>query len=313
MSTNKPRTTKNTSAFYAQAAISFGVALLGLAFAALYMPGDPWMRAFIAMTTLFLVSSSFTLAKVIRDNQEDAGDLQPARPGPRRADPRRARPLPRGGLTERPDTAAHGAPDRAPRLRRTTTLADHEASRVRRDDLHLPRHPLGGALAQRDRVALDLPGAGGLLGDVGGAEARSRRSCRRGAARTPSGRGPAAGRCPPGRNTICSSVSSSWTCTQRPLTSSGFTRSRRSCRGERLARTGQAGAHPRHLAGGEHEHRRVVDVVHVVHEHVAVGRVAARRPSGRSARRCWGPRSSACPARGRRRCSRGCRPRCGAG
>jgi hypothetical protein len=72
MSTNKPRTTKNTSAFYAQAAISFGVSLLGLAFAALYMPGDPWMRAFIAMTTLFLVSSSFTLAKVIRDNQEDA-------------------------------------------------------------------------------------------------------------------------------------------------------------------------------------------------------------------------------------------------
>jgi hypothetical protein len=71
MSTNKPRTTKNTSAFYAQAAISFGVSLLGLAFAALYMPGDPWMRAFIAMTTLFLVSSSFTLAKVIRDNQED--------------------------------------------------------------------------------------------------------------------------------------------------------------------------------------------------------------------------------------------------
>lgn len=71
MSTNKPRTTKNTSAFFAQAAISFGVALLGLAFAALYMPGDPWMRAFIAMTTLFLVSSSFTLAKVIRDRQED--------------------------------------------------------------------------------------------------------------------------------------------------------------------------------------------------------------------------------------------------
>ena len=71
MSTNKPRTTTNTTAFFAQAAISFGVALLGLTFAALYMPGDPWMRAFIAMTTLFLVSSSFTLAKVIRDNQED--------------------------------------------------------------------------------------------------------------------------------------------------------------------------------------------------------------------------------------------------
>ena len=72
MSSTKPRTTTNTSAFYAQAAISFGVALLGLVVAALYMPGDPWMRAFIGLTTLFLVSSSFTLAKVIRDNQEDA-------------------------------------------------------------------------------------------------------------------------------------------------------------------------------------------------------------------------------------------------
>ena len=71
MSSTQSRTTKNTSAFFAQAAISFGAALLGLLFAALYMPGDAWMRAFIAMSTLFLVSSSFTLAKVIRDNQED--------------------------------------------------------------------------------------------------------------------------------------------------------------------------------------------------------------------------------------------------
>src|SRR5262249_29179289 len=34
--------------------------------------------------------------------------------------------------------------------------------------------------------------------------------------------------------------------------------------------------HPGHLAGGEHDHGVVVDVVHVVHEHVAVRRVAAR-------------------------------------
>lgn len=35
------------------------------------MPVDPWIRAFLAMTGLFLVSSSFTLAKVIRDMQDD--------------------------------------------------------------------------------------------------------------------------------------------------------------------------------------------------------------------------------------------------
>ena len=71
MSTPKNPAT-NTAAFFAQAAIAFGVALIGLVFAILYMPGDPWMRAFIAMTTLFLVSSTFTLAKVVRDNQENA-------------------------------------------------------------------------------------------------------------------------------------------------------------------------------------------------------------------------------------------------
>jgi hypothetical protein len=33
---------------------------------------DPWQRLFLAMTVLFLVTSSFTLAKVIRDQQEAA-------------------------------------------------------------------------------------------------------------------------------------------------------------------------------------------------------------------------------------------------
>ena len=71
MNDTKPRTTRTTSAYFAQAGISFAVALLGLLFAAIYLPGDPWMRGFVGMSTLFLVSSSFTLAKVIRDNQED--------------------------------------------------------------------------------------------------------------------------------------------------------------------------------------------------------------------------------------------------
>lgn len=70
MSTS-PAPTKNTQAFYFQAAASFGIAMLGLVWALLYMPMDPWQRGFLAMTCLFLVSSCFTLAKVIRDNQDD--------------------------------------------------------------------------------------------------------------------------------------------------------------------------------------------------------------------------------------------------
>lgn len=66
-----PAPSKNTPAFALQAGLSFGVALLGLIWAILYVPVDPWIRGFFAMTTLFLVSSCFTLAKVIRDLQDD--------------------------------------------------------------------------------------------------------------------------------------------------------------------------------------------------------------------------------------------------
>jgi hypothetical protein len=69
--TTTPAPTKNTPAFFAQAGLSFGIALVGLVFAIIYLPVDPWIRAFLAMTALFLVSSSFTLAKVVRDAQDD--------------------------------------------------------------------------------------------------------------------------------------------------------------------------------------------------------------------------------------------------
>lgn len=70
MSSSNAGSSKTTTAYFAQAAISFGIALLGMTWAVLYLPVDPWVRAFLAMTTLFLVSSAFTLAKVVRDNQE---------------------------------------------------------------------------------------------------------------------------------------------------------------------------------------------------------------------------------------------------
>jgi hypothetical protein len=60
----------NTSAFFAQSAISFaisfGAVLLGVA----YLPVDGWMKAFLGVSLLYVVTSSFTLAKCIRDQQE---------------------------------------------------------------------------------------------------------------------------------------------------------------------------------------------------------------------------------------------------
>jgi hypothetical protein len=66
-----PSATKNTNAFFAQATIAFGVALLGIIIGEVYLPIDPWMRAFLAVATIFLVTSAFTLAKCVRDAQEN--------------------------------------------------------------------------------------------------------------------------------------------------------------------------------------------------------------------------------------------------
>ena len=63
---------KNTAAFFLQSAIAFGVSLLGALGGILFLPLDLWQRLFLSMTVLFLVTSSFTLAKVIRDQEEAA-------------------------------------------------------------------------------------------------------------------------------------------------------------------------------------------------------------------------------------------------
>jgi hypothetical protein len=67
--TTAPRT---TTAFYAQAMIAFGAALSAVTIGIWYLPVNGWIRAFLVVGVLFLVTSSFTLAKVIRDAQENA-------------------------------------------------------------------------------------------------------------------------------------------------------------------------------------------------------------------------------------------------
>jgi hypothetical protein len=68
--TTPPGTTKNTAAFFVQAAVAFGLSFLSALIGILYLPVGAWPRMFLGMTVLFLVSSAFTLAKVIRDQQE---------------------------------------------------------------------------------------------------------------------------------------------------------------------------------------------------------------------------------------------------
>jgi hypothetical protein len=63
---------KPSPAFFMQAGLSFGVALVAVSAGIAYLPVNSWMRAFLAIGLLYVVTSSFTLAKCVRDHQEVA-------------------------------------------------------------------------------------------------------------------------------------------------------------------------------------------------------------------------------------------------
>jgi hypothetical protein len=67
---NNPAQPKTTTAFYAQAAISFGLSVVAVSIAIVYLPAGGWIRAFLALSLLYVVTSAFTLAKCVRDQQE---------------------------------------------------------------------------------------------------------------------------------------------------------------------------------------------------------------------------------------------------
>ncbi|MBL7489557.1 hypothetical protein I6A60_39695 [Frankia sp. AgB1.9] len=70
--TTKAPSSRGTTAFLVQSAVSFGIALVAVLWAAAHLPGDGWMRAFVFLGLLYVVTSSFTLAKCVRDQQEAA-------------------------------------------------------------------------------------------------------------------------------------------------------------------------------------------------------------------------------------------------
>ncbi|MET9735434.1 YiaA/YiaB family inner membrane protein [Streptomyces sp. NPDC006458] len=63
---------QNTAAFYGQAVASFAVAMTATAVGIFKLEADTWVRAFLGTAVLYLVTSAFTLAKVIRDRQDAA-------------------------------------------------------------------------------------------------------------------------------------------------------------------------------------------------------------------------------------------------
>ncbi|MGW8351471.1 YiaA/YiaB family inner membrane protein [Streptomyces wedmorensis] len=65
---------QNTAAYYMQAVISFAVAALAVGIGVYRLEASAWVRAFLAVSVLYLTTSAFTLAKVVRDRQE-AGQI----------------------------------------------------------------------------------------------------------------------------------------------------------------------------------------------------------------------------------------------
>lgn len=65
-----PLQPKVTTAFYVQSVASFALALVAVATGIAYLPVGAWLRAFLAVGVLYLVTSAFTLAKCVRDAQE---------------------------------------------------------------------------------------------------------------------------------------------------------------------------------------------------------------------------------------------------
>ncbi len=61
---------QSTTAFYGQAIASFAVALAAVSIGIGYLDASAWVRAFLAISVLYLTTSAFTLSKVIRDRQE---------------------------------------------------------------------------------------------------------------------------------------------------------------------------------------------------------------------------------------------------
>jgi hypothetical protein len=65
-----PAQPRVTAAYYAQAVASFAISLVALAVGIFFLPVGSWIRAFLTIGLLYVVTSAFTLAKTVRDAQE---------------------------------------------------------------------------------------------------------------------------------------------------------------------------------------------------------------------------------------------------
>ena len=62
---------RSTPQFFLQSMLSFGASAVGVGAGVIFLPVDLWIRAFLGLGLLYVITSTFTLAKCVRDRQED--------------------------------------------------------------------------------------------------------------------------------------------------------------------------------------------------------------------------------------------------
>ena len=60
----------HSAAWVFQTKLSFVVSLTGLVLGLVYLPVDPWMRAYLASVALYSITSAISLSKTLRDEHE---------------------------------------------------------------------------------------------------------------------------------------------------------------------------------------------------------------------------------------------------
>jgi hypothetical protein len=62
--------TDHSAAWAFQTKVSFVVALTGLVLGIVYLPVDAWIRAYLSVAALYVVTSTISLSKTLRDEHE---------------------------------------------------------------------------------------------------------------------------------------------------------------------------------------------------------------------------------------------------
>jgi hypothetical protein len=70
MTTKQPATTDHSAAWAFQTKVSFAISLTGLILGIVYLPVEPWVRAYLAVAALYSITSAISLAKTLRDEHE---------------------------------------------------------------------------------------------------------------------------------------------------------------------------------------------------------------------------------------------------